>query len=442
MRILYFVHSVPKYEQSGTPIAAWSVAKKIKEKYQWDIGFVIPTSQSIGKFNELKREIVEDIVVYHTHKIEFLDNFFHSFYKDFELQRKYIIRILKDFKPDLICIYNFIFNTYQILKDIKFYDPNIKVVRVFTHTEDVCWSVDPLIINNGKVLKCSGPYPLSKCIKHYRLSIGEIDPLWMLYLLIGHFHYVEYIHNKYTDKIIFTSEKLRDYITSYIDLNPNKIEIIPHGVPIPSEGIDRTNNLELYKNKNNNILVTFVGGTHPRKGLDIFLKAIDSDLIISENLKFVIIGRNVDMTLYNRLKTLISRYNEKIIYLGEVDEGTKIELFKQSDLIVTTSYFECYGLVVREALLCGTPVISTRFMGSEIIEHGKDGFLIDNHLELREILIKISKNPEILENMKSYILENSIRKIPSIDDEVEMYKRIFESLTYENKRFSKRSKKL
>ncbi|MBV8903523.1 MAG: glycosyltransferase [Acidobacteriia bacterium] len=46
-------------------------------------------------------------------------------------------------------------------------------------------------------------------------------------------------------------------------------------------------------------------------------------------------------------------------------------------MLVTPKWVEAFGLTVIEALACGTPVIASDQGGpSEIIEHGKSGFLV------------------------------------------------------------------
>lgn len=55
---------------------------------------------------------------------------------------------------------------------------------------------------------------------------------------------------------------------------------------------------------------------------------------------------------------------------------------KQADLLVCASYYEGYNLTVAEALILGTPVLSTRCTGPlEILENGKYGMIVENSTE-------------------------------------------------------------
>jgi glycosyltransferase involved in cell wall biosynthesis len=70
----------------------------------------------------------------------------------------------------------------------------------------------------------------------------------------------------------------------------------------------------------------------------------------------------------------------KIRYVGPVDNATKNELLGQSAaLLLPLLWEEPFGIVMAEALACGTPVIGLR-RGAlpEIVEHGVNGFVCDS----------------------------------------------------------------
>jgi glycosyltransferase involved in cell wall biosynthesis len=66
--------------------------------------------------------------------------------------------------------------------------------------------------------------------------------------------------------------------------------------------------------------------------------------------------------------------------------------YTESDVVVVPSAYESYGLVVVEALSCGTPVISTRTgAAAAFARHGKTGYLFDygDVAELKQLLLKM-----------------------------------------------------
>jgi glycosyltransferase involved in cell wall biosynthesis len=75
-----------------------------------------------------------------------------------------------------------------------------------------------------------------------------------------------------------------------------------------------------------------------------------------------------------------------IEYVGEVGHADKVELLMGARaLLCPIDWEEPFGLVVIEAMACGTPVIATR-RGAipEIIEHGSSGILVDNYREMED----------------------------------------------------------
>jgi len=72
---------------------------------------------------------------------------------------------------------------------------------------------------------------------------------------------------------------------------------------------------------------------------------------------------------------------------------------KQADLLVCASFYEGFNLTVAEALILGTPVLSTRCTGPlEILDDGKYGMIVENSTKgLTDGLRKIFTNPQLLD---------------------------------------------
>jgi len=71
---------------------------------------------------------------------------------------------------------------------------------------------------------------------------------------------------------------------------------------------------------------------------------------------------------------------EQIIFRGEADAALKRELYRDAAcVLMPIQWDEPFGLVMPEAMACGTPVIVfNRGAASEIVEHGETGFLVDS----------------------------------------------------------------
>ena len=83
---------------------------------------------------------------------------------------------------------------------------------------------------------------------------------------------------------------------------------------------------------------------------------------------------------HSKIAPLLNEYRSFVEFIGEVGGARKNEfLGGAAALLFPIDWAEPFGLVMIEALACGTPVIAWR-KGSvpEIIEHGVTGFVVDS----------------------------------------------------------------
>ncbi|WP_227370573.1 glycosyltransferase family 4 protein [Halomonas sp. M20] len=74
------------------------------------------------------------------------------------------------------------------------------------------------------------------------------------------------------------------------------------------------------------------------------------------------------------------RLNDDIRYIGSVDDSQKALLLGHADaLLFPIEWPEPFGLVMIEAMACGTPVIAWRNGAvEEIVEHGVNGYIVES----------------------------------------------------------------
>ena len=80
-----------------------------------------------------------------------------------------------------------------------------------------------------------------------------------------------------------------------------------------------------------------------------------------------------------------------VVFLGEADQRTKRELYARAAcVLMPICWDEPFGLVMVEAMACGTPVIAfARGAAPELIVDGETGFLVDDVDSMLEALGKI-----------------------------------------------------
>ncbi len=78
-------------------------------------------------------------------------------------------------------------------------------------------------------------------------------------------------------------------------------------------------------------------------------------------------------------------------YMGVADEKQKIELLQGAKaLLFPTQYDEVFGLVMIEAMSCGTPVIAWK-SGSvpEVVSHGRTGYIVESVEDMTKAILNI-----------------------------------------------------
>ena len=83
-------------------------------------------------------------------------------------------------------------------------------------------------------------------------------------------------------------------------------------------------------------------------------------------------------SLLGDLRKLVRRLEveNQVTFIGHLDRPLVIREMHDADCFVLSSHQETFGVVLIEALACGTPVISTRCGGSEDIVNEKNGLLV------------------------------------------------------------------
>lgn len=153
----------------------------------------------------------------------------------------------------------------------------------------------------------------------------------------------------------YISKQISPYASSFTVYN---------GVPL--------NSYTFKEQVKNDAPLVFLGRIAPIKGAHIAIKvakATNRQLIIAGN-----IPKEYSDYFAKDIKPFL---NGQIQYIGAVDDKQKNELLGNSAaLLMPIEWNEPFGIVMAEALACGTPVIGfNRGSVPEIVKHGINGFL-------------------------------------------------------------------
>ncbi len=143
--------------------------------------------------------------------------------------------------------------------------------------------------------------------------------------------------------------------------------------------------LDLYHCQSSpNDYLAFLGRISPEKGID---EAIDIARQTGRKLKIAAKIDPVDEQYFTEIiQPLLALPG--IEFIGEISDAQKQDfLGNASALLFPINWPEPFGLVMTEAMACGTPVIAyNRGAVSEVIEHGVTGFIVDDlHEAIRAV---------------------------------------------------------
>ncbi len=165
-------------------------------------------------------------------------------------------------------------------------------------------------------------------------------------------------------------------------INEQKILLNPYGV-------DLTRFYCHPKEIKQKKIFLFIGNVDVRKGIPFLLECWkDANFQHSE---LWIVG-----PVANEIKEKLEK-EESVKVFGKIINAQLSEIMKQAHVFVFPSFFDGFGLVILEAMASGLPVITTTATaGTDLIENGKEGFVITpgNHEQLIECLHFFNQNPK------------------------------------------------
>jgi UDP-glucose:(heptosyl)LPS alpha-1,3-glucosyltransferase len=230
-------------------------------------------------------------------------------------------------------------------------------------------------------------------------------------------------------QITCISEQCKEEIVQHYGLSVNDIEIIYNCVDTEIFTLQnklkyRTSTRVKYNIEDDAILLVFVGSGFKRKGLRHIIDALPL-IDRGKNIKLLVAG-NGNVRFYQRLAKE-KGVSDKIFFAGVSREIH--EIYAAGDIFVFPSEYDAFGTACLEAMASGLPVIVSSASGvSEIISHGKDGFVINHPINSVEIanFINILLEKEVREQMGNTARYTS--EIYSIDANVKRILRIYQKV--------------
>lgn len=249
-------------------------------------------------------------------------------------------------------------------------------------------------------------------------------------------HYVpggKFIRPKAVEKIVELYCNVCDHVIAPAD--HAKKELIEFGVKKPITVIPNGIDIKKFKPGNKNYLrkklglsqsdkiIIYVGRLAKEKSVDFLIKTFVKVAHEAKNTYFVIVGDGQER---EHLEKLVKDLGlaERVFFLGLIAHNNLPQVYNGADVFAFASRSETQGLVVLEALACGTVVVTIKDkVFGEFIKDGVDGFMIDRQrdvfakkllqvLEDKDLREKIAKKAR--EKAEKFSLEEVAKKFDAL----------------------------
>lgn len=217
------------------------------------------------------------------------------------------------------------------------------------------------------------------------------------------YKFIEKLLSYITDEIIAISKYEKSVALREKICNGDKIEIIENGIDLDKVKItiDKKKFLKELNWSEENVIIGMVARISEQKSPETFVKVAEQLSKKDDKYRYIIVG---DGDKKEEIEDMINNKNlsSKFYLTGWVDNSE--EYISMFDIALLTSKWEGFGLVIPEYMLFDKPVIASNVGGiSNIIEHGKTGFLVNN-LEVEkfcEYITIINNNSDIRDKIIS-----------------------------------------
>jgi glycosyltransferase involved in cell wall biosynthesis len=124
--------------------------------------------------------------------------------------------------------------------------------------------------------------------------------------------------------------------------------------------------------------------------------------------------------------TIAPQLDDSITHIGPVDDQQKAQLLGSARaLLMPILWEEPFGIVMTEALACGTPVLGfNRGAVPEVVEHGVSGFVVES---LEEMVVAVLRLGELRRSDARHRVEEHYSEVAVADGYLEVYEQMLKS---------------
>lgn len=203
----------------------------------------------------------------------------------------------------------------------------------------------------------------------------------------------------------------RDKFISF-GVSPDRICIAPQTVPL-SFGVEAEQARQQHKTYTHQLgltgkVILYVGFLTRAKGLEDLIEVFKDVAAEVADAHLLLVGSgplNWKLAKYVDKLGLKSRVH----FVGFAHRDTLPQLYAGADIFVFPTHGDTFGVVVAEAIVCGLPVICSRYAGNAgmLVQEGYNGFIIEPqaHEQMKVALLQLLREDELRARMSQASLE-------------------------------------
>jgi glycosyltransferase involved in cell wall biosynthesis len=218
------------------------------------------------------------------------------------------------------------------------------------------------------------------------------------------FKMMVWVYNSY-DLTIVSSKVTQNYLIGCGIKNTYQSNFLGIDTKLfqPIESQSSISELEPLKGK---IKIIYIGRLTADKQIDTLLRVFDVVRMKTNKCGFILVGGGSEES---KIRNWVSKYDDAI-FLGPQPNTKLPSYYSASDIFITASPKESFGLTVLEAMACGLPVVGTSEGGvGELILDNETGFLVSggNVDKFAEAILKLVGNPDLRQKMKMKAIQRA-----------------------------------
>ncbi|HGY54755.1 MAG TPA: glycosyltransferase [Caldithrix abyssi] len=409
--LLIVAHNFPPFRYSGTENYVYDYAKEM-QRQGWTVHVLYPhvdIGQAAPELRFHNYQGVPVLEIWH-------DGSEYVHYLDVKGEKllRIVEEILKYNHYQAVHYHHFLGLPFELFHLFK---KNGLHVSVTLHDFTLLCFRSHLYINETKSL-CSGP-EANKCTACLRNLLGNYFPADKEAGIIEanreKWHKALHIL-KHSDTITAPSRYVADTFRKLSGLKNLAVEVQPLGlkaIQAAPKPVDPQN-----------ISFAYLGTITPLKNISALLEAFSA----TKGTAMLDVWGSGDADQI-RLVLETAKKDQRIRYHGRYRPEDIPSILSRADMVVVPSFTESYSLVVREAMMCGRPVIAAD-VGAipEIIRHDQNGLLFNPKEvdSLRQNIQKVLDQPRLIDRYRQ-----NLPAIRTIEEDARYWAGVFNTATSE-----------